>query len=81
MRGVQTFTTILLLIYVVRHSFLYFNFMKEKRRVLKESKFIMSSLMPLVGFWQSKYSKIMALEIVICLIHNPPIVDGILNVS
>lgn len=38
LRGVQTFTTILLVIYIVRHSLLYFNFMKDKRRVLKESK-------------------------------------------
>jgi hypothetical protein len=35
----------------------------------------------LVGFWQSKYAKIMFFELFVCLIHNPPLADTVLDVS
>jgi hypothetical protein len=38
LRGVQTATTLVLLVMIVRHSLFYFEFMKQKRKILKESK-------------------------------------------
>ncbi len=39
LRAIESVTTVLLLIFIVRHSLLYFNFMKDRRKILRESKF------------------------------------------
>ena len=60
------------MIFIVRHTYLYFNFMKDRRKILRDSKSIMCSMNYIVGFWQSRYFKIMLIEIVVCAVHNPP---------
>ena len=60
---------------------LYFNFMKDRRKILRESKTLMITFL-LVGFLQSRYFKIMLIEIIVCAVHNPPgIKDTIVRVD
>lgn len=68
------------MIYIARHSFFYFKFMRERRKILRESKNWVT--ISVVGFWQSRYFRIMLLEIVVCSIHMPPgVKDTILRVD
>jgi hypothetical protein len=69
-RFIVAASTLILLIFIVRHSNLSFNLYRLKYPLLVHG-----------GFWSSRFSKLMFLELFLNSIHNPPFLDINFNIS